>query len=135
MATRLRVLFGRNTQSLAALLFTLWGRPIPLVRYGVSLILAPLHHPSPHTCRDVCGYPQTVHGGLTAAIVDETLGGLGVCMWRSGALGFRPPAYTARLEVDYKKVRRGRRRACINKAWFCWVKALGVVVCDQYHIS
>ena len=53
--------------------------------------------------RDVCGFPQTVHGGLTAAIMDETLGGLGVSLWRSGALGFRPPAYTARLEVDYKK--------------------------------
>jgi len=53
--------------------------------------------------RDVCGYPQTVHGGLTAAISDETFGGLGVCLWRSGALGFRPPAYTARLEVDYKR--------------------------------
>ncbi|KAG1665542.1 hypothetical protein FOA52_000688 [Chlamydomonas sp. UWO 241] len=53
--------------------------------------------------RDVCGFPQTVHGGLTAAIVDETLGGLGVCVWRAGALGFRPPAYTARLELDYKR--------------------------------
>jgi acyl-coenzyme A thioesterase PaaI-like protein len=52
---------------------------------------------------DVCGFPQTVHGGLTAAIVDETLGGLGVCMWRAGKLGVRPPAYTARLEVDYKR--------------------------------
>ena len=51
----------------------------------------------------MCGFPQTVHGGLTAAIVDETLGGLCVSLWRSGALGFRPPAYTARLEVDYKK--------------------------------
>lgn len=53
--------------------------------------------------RDVCGFPQTVHGGLTAAIMDETFGGLGVCAWREGALGFRPPAYTARLEVDYKR--------------------------------
>ncbi len=53
----------------------------------------------------MCGFPQTVHGGLTAALVDETVGGLAVALWRSGALGFRPPAYTARLEVDYKKVR------------------------------
>lgn len=53
--------------------------------------------------KDVCGYPQTVHGGLTAAIIDETFGGLGICMWKSGALGVRLPAYTARLEVDYKK--------------------------------
>lgn len=53
--------------------------------------------------KEVCGFPQTVHGGLTAALVDETVGGLAVALWRSGALGFRPPAYTARLEVDYKK--------------------------------
>jgi hypothetical protein len=26
--------------------------------------------------RDVCGYPRTVHGGLTAAIADETFGGM-----------------------------------------------------------
>ncbi|GFR48862.1 hypothetical protein Agub_g10816 [Astrephomene gubernaculifera] len=53
--------------------------------------------------REVCGFPQTVHGGLTAALVDETLGGLAVALWRAGQLGFRPPAYTARLEVDYKR--------------------------------
>ena len=39
--------------------------------------------------RDVCGFPQTVHGGLTAAIMDETLGGLGVSLWRSGAIGWQ----------------------------------------------
>lgn len=26
--------------------------------------------------RDVCGYPKTVHGGLTAAIADESFGGV-----------------------------------------------------------
>ena len=29
--------------------------------------------------RDVCGYPRTVHGGLTAAIADETFGGALTC--------------------------------------------------------
>lgn len=53
--------------------------------------------------RDVCGYPRTVHGGLTAAIVDETFGGLYVCLWTSGYLGLTTPGLTARLEVDYKK--------------------------------
>ncbi|GLC40664.1 hypothetical protein PLESTM_001099000 [Pleodorina starrii] len=53
--------------------------------------------------KEVCGFPQTVHGGLTAALVDETAGGLAVALWRAGDLGFRPPAYTARLEVDYKR--------------------------------
>ncbi len=52
-------------------------------------------------CREVCGYPYTVHGGLTAAIVDETFGGLMFNIWRSGDLGFSLPAVTARLEVDY----------------------------------
>lgn len=51
---------------------------------------------------DVCGYPATVHGGLTAAIVDETFGGLYTCLLTSGALGAQLPALTARLEVDYK---------------------------------
>lgn len=55
-----------------------------------------------HFGREVCGYPETVHGGLSAAVLDETLGGLCISLWKSGALGFRPPAYTARLEVDYK---------------------------------
>ena len=54
--------------------------------------------------KDVCGFPQTVHGGLTAAIIDETLGGLGLGLWRAGVLGFRPPAYTARLEVSPKMI-------------------------------
>jgi hypothetical protein len=51
----------------------------------------------------VCGYPATVHGGLTAAIIDESLGGLYTCMLTSGSLGVRMPALTARLEVDYRK--------------------------------
>jgi acyl-coenzyme A thioesterase PaaI-like protein len=45
-----------------------------------------------------------MHGGLTAAIVDETFGGLAISLWKSGALGFKAPAYTARLEIDYLKV-------------------------------
>lgn len=53
--------------------------------------------------REVCGYPSTVHGGLTAAIIDETLGGLMVSLWRGGTLGLSLPAVTARLEVDYCK--------------------------------
>lgn len=52
--------------------------------------------------REVCGYPQIVHGGLTASIVDESFGGLYTCMLTSGALGVQLPAYTARLEVNYK---------------------------------
>lgn len=56
--------------------------------------------------RDVCGFPQTVHGGLTAAIIDETFGGLMVSLWRGGKLGLNPPGYTARLEV--------RRGACVK---------------------
>jgi len=53
--------------------------------------------------KEVCGYPATVHGGLTAAIIDETLGGLYTALLTSGSLGLRMPGLTARLEVDYKK--------------------------------
>ena len=49
------------------------------------------------------GYPSTTHGGLSAAIIDDSFGGLGGSLWKEGALGFRPPAFTARLEIDYKK--------------------------------
>lgn len=63
--------------------------------------------------REVCGYPQTTHGGLTAAIMDETLGGLYGSLLVDGKLGSRFPAYTARLEVDYKaKVPRGALLLC-----------------------
>lgn len=53
--------------------------------------------------REVCGYPNTVHGGLTAAIIDETFGGLMFNVWKDGELGFSLPAVTSRLEVDYCK--------------------------------
>lgn len=55
-------------------------------------------------CRDVCGYPKIVHGGLTAAIIDETLGFLLYALKQSKALPFWGPAYTACLEVNYKAV-------------------------------
>jgi len=58
-------------------------------------------HSIVHLGKEVCGYPNTVHGGLTAAIVDETFGGLMFNVWKSGMLGFSLPAVTARLEVDY----------------------------------
>ena len=53
--------------------------------------------------REVCGYPFTVHGGLTAAIIDESLGGLYTSLLTSGSLGMQLPGLTARLEVDYKQ--------------------------------
>lgn len=65
--------------------------------------------------RNVCGYPSIVHGGLTAAIIDETLGGLMVSLWKSGAIGLLP-AVTARLEVDYcKKVPQNALVLCTTK--------------------
>ena len=61
----------------------------------------PLCHAFVH--RDVCGYPSTVHGGLTAAIVDETFGGLYTALLTTGNLGATLPGLTARLELDYKR--------------------------------
>lgn len=50
----------------------------------------------------VCGHPGLVHGGISATICDETLGALAYMLKRDGALP-AGPAFTARLEVDYKK--------------------------------
>jgi acyl-coenzyme A thioesterase PaaI-like protein len=58
---------------------------------------------------DVCGYPRIVHGGLTAAIVDEACGHLFYALRCAGALPFRGPAFTASLTVDYRrKIGAGR---------------------------
>ncbi|CAG9465923.1 unnamed protein product [Pedinophyceae sp. YPF-701] len=51
---------------------------------------------------EVCGFPSVVHGGLSASICDETLGGLLFALKMEGDLP-RGPAFTARLEVDYRK--------------------------------
>lgn len=56
--------------------------------------------------RGVCGFPTIVHGGLTATVMDETLGFLLFALKKQKALPFWGPAYTAHLEVDYKAVRR-----------------------------
>jgi acyl-coenzyme A thioesterase PaaI-like protein len=53
--------------------------------------------------RDVAGYPSTLHGGATAAFVDETLGGLYTSLLAGGKLGATLPGLTKRLEVDYKR--------------------------------
>ena len=54
--------------------------------------------------RGVCGFPTIVHGGLTATVMDETLGFLLFALKKQKALPFWGPAYTAHLEVDYKAV-------------------------------
>jgi len=53
--------------------------------------------------RDCAGYPSTLHGGATAAFVDETLGGLYTSLLAGGKLGATLPGLTKRLEVDYKR--------------------------------
>ena len=49
----------------------------------------------------MCGHRGIVHGGLSAALLDETLGGAVYCLKAAGLVG-RGPAFTAALEVDYK---------------------------------
>lgn len=51
---------------------------------------------------DVCGHPSIVHGGFTSAMIDETTGGLVYELKKAGELG-EGSAFTARLEVDYKR--------------------------------
>ena len=62
-------------------------------------------------CSDVCGYPRIVHGGLTAAIMDESFGFLFYAMRHHKQLPFWAPAFTAHLEVNFKAV-------C---AWLLWL--------------
>ena len=38
--------------------------------------------------REVCGFPRIVHGGLTAAIIDESFGGLLFALKKQRALPF-----------------------------------------------
>jgi acyl-coenzyme A thioesterase PaaI-like protein len=51
--------------------------------------------------RSIQGHPRITHGGFSAALIDETAGGLIFKLKQAGKLG-PGPAYTARLEVDYK---------------------------------
>lgn len=53
--------------------------------------------------RAVCGFPRIVHGGLTAAIIDETLGGLMFALKQSSAIQLPGPMFTVQLEVTYKQ--------------------------------
>ncbi|KAK9868238.1 hypothetical protein WJX84_002908 [Apatococcus fuscideae] len=50
---------------------------------------------------NICGHPKICHGGLTAAVIDETIGGLIYVLKREGELP-PGPAFTVHLEVDYK---------------------------------
>ena len=53
-----------------------------------------------------CGYPRILHGGMTAAVLDEAFGFLFLSLRHHGQLPFVAPAFTAHLEVAYRKVRR-----------------------------
>ncbi len=55
--------------------------------------------------KNVCGHPTIVHGGLTAAIVDETFGGLNYVMKKRGMLD-PGPAFTVHMVMDWKQVCR-----------------------------
>ena len=70
-----------------------------------------------------------MHGGLTAAIIDESFGFLWLSLRGAGQLPFRGPAFTAHLEVDYKqKIPAGRLLLCTTEVESCegrklWMKA------------
>ena len=67
--------------------------------------------------RNTCGFKRVTHGGMTAAIMDETLGGLFLALKEAGALPFWGPAFTAALEVQYKAVRLPHRQTLIVRPW------------------
>lgn len=50
---------------------------------------------------NVCGHRGILHGGMSAMIIDETLGALVYVLKRDGVIG-AGPAFTAHLGVDYK---------------------------------
>lgn len=63
--------------------------------------------------REVAGFPRVVHGGLTAAMFDESFGGLLFSLKKSGGARFWGPAYTVQLEVTYKsKIPAGATVLC-----------------------
>lgn len=62
---------------------------------------------------NVCGHPTIVHGGLTAAIVDETLGGLNYLLKSRGMLD-PGPAFTVHMTMDWKKVRYHKPHCALN---------------------
>ena len=80
--------------------------------------------------REVCGFPRVVHGGLTAAIIDESFGGLLFSLKQAGALPFWGPAYTVQLEVSYKsKIAAGKTVLCTTEVESAegrklWMKAV-----------
>lgn len=66
--------------------------------------------------KETAGYPGIVHGGLSAAILDETLGLLFFALKSQGALPFWGPAFTANLEVNYKaKLPTGNTVLCTSE--------------------
>jgi acyl-coenzyme A thioesterase PaaI-like protein len=71
-----------------------------------------------------------VHGGLTAAIIDESFGGLLFSLNQAGALSFWGPAYTVQLEVSYKStISAGRTVLCTTEVESAegrklWMKAV-----------
>lgn len=46
--------------------------------------------------RNICGHPRIVHGGLTAALIDETLGCLMFALKNSWAISLPGPMFTVR---------------------------------------
>jgi acyl-coenzyme A thioesterase PaaI-like protein len=52
---------------------------------------------------NVCGHPSITHGGVSAALHDDTLGGLAYVLKAEKAAGIpEGPAFTVQLEVSYK---------------------------------
>jgi acyl-coenzyme A thioesterase PaaI-like protein len=50
---------------------------------------------------EVAGHPRVTHGGFTSAVIDESTGGLVFELIKLGLA--KGPAYTARLEIDFKR--------------------------------
>lgn len=62
---------------------------------------------------DVCGHAGIVHGGMTAAMIDESYGYLLYLAKATGVMDF-PVVLTASLEVSYKQPLTPNRPVCVT---------------------
>ena len=86
------------------------AHPLATGRSG-CLVLVPAHHRD-HTHSWTLPMPRLP--GMTAAIIDESFGGLLLALRQAGALPFWGPAFTASLEVAYKAVRSSSRAGSVT---------------------
>ena len=70
------------------------GQPAAPPCFPCSSALAARFYAVVSLGRNICGHPRIVHGGLTAALIDETLGGLMFALRSAQDISLPGPMYT-----------------------------------------